>query len=187
MYTNVYVSPKNILLQLRVNLNHPWTRTVGAGRPQAAVLEAPPTSTRSRTTISVLFVVCSPPVCLNKRKKCLLAERPEACLVRGRGCPQHNPQPARLDRRLHVVFSHEEGSRGSAAMKAASLETPCPFIVQSVETGLRSRSLRAGIPSETLVKIRRDRALRALPLRQRFKAWGGRDSSRWLDGSSPAL
>lgn len=96
----MYVSPKNILLQLRVNLNHPWTRTVGAGRPQAAVLEAPPTSTRSRTTISVLFVVCSPPVCLNKGKKCLLAERPEACLVRGQGCPQHNPQPARLHRRF---------------------------------------------------------------------------------------
>ncbi|MEM7792465.1 MAG: hypothetical protein AAF546_13765, partial [Verrucomicrobiota bacterium] len=30
-------------------------------------------------------------------------------------------------------------------------------------------------------------ALRTLPLRQRFKAWGGRDSSRRFDGSPPAL
>ena len=56
-------------------------------------------------------------------------------------CLQHNPLPARLHRRLalHVVFSHEEGSQGSAAMKAASLETPCQFVVARVETGLRSR------------------------------------------------
>ena len=185
----MYVSPKNILLQVRVNLNHPWTRTVGAGRPQAAVLEAPPTSTRSRTTISVLFVVCSPPVCLNKGKKCLLAERPEACLVRGQGCPQHNPQPARLHRRFARRLLARRGVAREHRDEGGKLGNAVSRVSKQVygQSATNPRCYRR-IPSETLVEIRPLAcALRTLPFKQRVKAWCGRDTSRRLDGSPPAL
>ena len=77
--------PTSTASQLEPSLDKDrWRRTLSSGRPRGATDLNPLTDDDLSS--------------FRKGKKCLLAERPEACLVRGRGCPQHNPQPARLHR-----------------------------------------------------------------------------------------